>query len=125
MPTLLDTSAWIELFIGTERGRKVERLLAAERCYTGISTLSDIVNWALKERLEPNAFIDMVEKTSIVIRLDKEMAVLAGRLNLERKKTEKKWGMLDSFILATSLRYDLRILTKDLDFKGIPSADIL
>ncbi len=125
MPILLDTSAWVELFLGTEKGKKVERVLTAERCYTSISTLSELSNWALRERLEPDPFIDKVRKTSLVIRLDEEVAILAGRLNFERKKISKKWGMLGSFILAIGLIYNLRILTKDSDFKDLVSAEIL
>jgi predicted nucleic acid-binding protein len=125
MSTILDTSAWIELFLGTEKGKRVAHVLATDLCYSSISTLSEIVNWASKERLELSALINIVEKNSLVIELDKEAAILAGKLNFERKKINKKWGMLDSFVLAVSLIHNLRILTKDLDFKDLPGAEIL
>lgn len=125
MPTLLDTSAWVELFLGTEKGITVKNVLAAERCYTAMSTLSEIVNWALKERLEHSLLIDIISKLSLVIALDKEVATLAGRLNFEIKRNNKKWGMLDSFVLATGMLYDLKVLAKDQDFKGLPNTEML
>ena len=125
MPVLLDTSAWIELFLGTEKGKKVKQVLKTDRCYTSISTLSEIVNWALREKRESEPFIDVVRRTTFVIGIDEDAAALAGRLNFERKKINKKWGMLDSFVLAIGLIYNCKILTKDSDFKDLTSTEML
>jgi predicted nucleic acid-binding protein len=53
------------------------------------------------------------------------MAVLAGRINFERKINKRKWGMIDSFILATSLIYGLNILSRDSDFGDLQNVEIL
>jgi hypothetical protein len=60
-----------------------------------------------------------------VIELDEDITVLAGRLNFERKKINKKWGMLDSFILASGSIYGFKILTKDGDFRDLPDIEKL
>ena len=57
--------------------------------------------------------------------MDEEIIVSAGKLNYERKKIVKNWGMLDSFILATAQVYDLKILTKDSHFKDLPNIQLL
>jgi len=122
---LLDTYAWIEFFIKSDKGKKVKRLLEKQRCFTSILSFAEITEWASKQKLNPKEFLKIVSELSEIIKLDFEIAVLAGKLNFERKKTVKNWGMLDSLILATSLVYKLKVVTGDLHFKDLPDAEIL
>jgi predicted nucleic acid-binding protein len=122
---LLDTSAWVELFEATKKTVRIKEILTKETCYTSIVTIAEIVNWAEKEKRNYKEIIENVGKASIVIGLNESISTLAGRLNFERKKSNKKWGMLDSFILATAKVYGLDILTSDNDFRDITNAEIL
>jgi predicted nucleic acid-binding protein len=45
--------------------------------------------------------------------LNELIVILAGKINYERKRIEKNWGMMDSIILATAQIYNLKVLTKD------------
>jgi predicted nucleic acid-binding protein len=116
---LLDTSAWIEFFRGTPEGKYVAEVLHTEDCYTSIVTLAELSHWALKEKQDISLLISIVKQLSVVINLDNYIAILAGQLNFERKKIVKKWGMLDSFVLATGRTYNLTILAKDGDFDNL------
>jgi predicted nucleic acid-binding protein len=122
---LLDTSAWVEYFIGSVVGRRVKEVLEKEECYTSLVTIAEITNWALRERKNASSMIDTIEEISNLIEPDEDITVLAGRLNYERKKKNKKWGMMDSFILATGMIYDMRILTKDPDFDDLDNVELL
>ncbi len=122
---LLDTSAWVELFNGTKNAKKVEKILTSEKCYTCITSMAEIVNWAEREGKDSEILIDGIIKHSTVIEIDRSIATLAGKLNFERKKSNKKWGMLDSFILASGTIYGLKILTKDGDFRDLADAEML
>ena len=122
---LLDTSAWIEFFIGSRKGKHVKDVLKNSDCYTSIVTLAELSNWAMRENQEAKLLIDTVKELSNIIDLDEDILILAGKLNFERKKSNKKWGMLDSFILASGTIYGLNILTKDNDFRDVPNAEIL
>lgn len=122
---LLDTSAWIEFFIGSEKGKRVKDILYKNDSYTSIVTLAEVTNWALKESRDAEFLVKAIKQLSNIIELDEDMAVLAGKLNFERKKSNKKWGMLDSFILASGSIYGLKILTKDSDFKDLSDVEIL
>ena len=46
-------------------------------------------------------------------------------MNFERNKLNRRWGILDSFILATGMSYGLRILTKDSDFRDLDDVELL
>jgi predicted nucleic acid-binding protein len=122
---LLDTSAWIEFFIGSEKGKRVKEILYINDCYTCIVTMAEVTNWAFKEKISVKPLIEAIKNLSNIIELDEDISVLAGKLNFERKKLNKKWGMLDSFILASGTIYGLKILTKDNDFKDISTVELL
>lgn len=122
---LLDTSAWIEFFIGSIKGKRVQEVLDKEDCYTSMVSLAEVTNWALKENREVASLINTIKQLSNVIELDEDITVLAGKLNFERKKINKKWGMLDSFILASGSIYGLKILTKDSDFRDLTEVERL
>ncbi len=124
---LFDTSAWIEFFQGTERGKKLQEYLKGEENFTCIVTFAEVTNWCLRNNLESkiSSYIKAIKKGSEVIDIDETIVTLAGRLSYERKMIVKDWGMMDSFILATSLVYDLKVLTKDSYFKDMSNAVIL
>jgi predicted nucleic acid-binding protein len=122
---LLDTSAWIEFFDGTKQGARVREVLTKETCYTSIVSISELVNWSCKEKNDTEFLVNAVGDLSIVVDLNNDIAVLAGKLNFERKKTNKKWGIMDSFVLATAMYYYLKILSKDPDFGDLQNVEIL
>lgn len=125
MVILLDSSAWVEFFIKSEKGEVVKNILKTKECYTSIVTLAEISNWAMKENLNGKELAQFIINSSIVLNLNFQISFLAGELNFKRKKIIKNWGMVDSWILATSLLYDLKILTKDSHFKDLENVEIL
>jgi predicted nucleic acid-binding protein len=124
---LLDASAWVEFFQGTEKSKKVESVLKTEENFTSIVSIAEIVNWCLRNDIRDmiTIYAEGIKKGSRILDLSESIALAAGELNFDRKKTFKNWGMLDSFIVATSLLYDLRILTKDSQFKDLPNVEML
>jgi hypothetical protein len=44
---------------------------------------------------------------------------MAGEVNYERKKVVKGWGMMDSYVLASSLVLNAGILTGDQHFRDV------
>ena len=114
---LLDTSAWVEFFIKSEKGEIVKRYLKAEECQTSITTLAEISNWAMNENLNGKELTDFVIMSTKLLHLNPEISFLAGELNFKRKKIVRNWGMMDSMILATGFIYGLKNFTKDSPFK--------
>jgi|YelNatPaOPRAMG01_1025707.scaffolds.fasta_scaffold02674_5 predicted nucleic acid-binding protein len=124
---LLDTYAWVEFFIGSKSGKRVLRVIQENRCFTSIISLAEIVDWCLKNGLKEKAkkYVEIIERTSTILNITKEIAILAGEINQERKKKVKGWGMIDSMILATATFYKLKVLTGDSHFKDIDNVEIL
>ena len=111
---ILDTSAWIEFFLKTGEGERVKTILETKECYTSIVSIGEISQWALKQNLNGQSFISVLNECSKIIHLNSEIAFYAGELNYHRKKAGIKWGMIDSLIVATAHFYDLPVLTKDI-----------
>jgi len=122
---LLDTSAWIDFFQGTEKGAKVKNVLKEDKCYTSIVSIAEIVNWCEKNNIDKKYYLDVIEKSSFIINLKKDIVILAGIINYENKIKIKNWGMLDSFIYATGRIYKLKILTLDHHFKDLEGVDLV
>ena len=123
---ILDTSAWVEFIEGTEKGRVVRGILDREENFTSMVTLSEIAQWCLRNgRENVAATIDEVKRISQILPLTETISIRAGKLNHERKKAGKKWGMMDSMIVATAYVYGLKILTKDNAFRDLPDVRVL
>ena len=124
---LFDTSAWIEFLSGTKQGKKVADVLHQGEHFTSIVSLAELVNWCLRNNLENDIgeYVAGVRTGSKILPLEEEIVLIAGRLNCERKKTLKNWGMLDSLIVSTALFCKLSVLTKDSQFKDLPNAVML
>ena len=122
---LLDTSAWVEYFLKSEMGRRVKQLLETQACYTAVISIAELSQWAVKNSRDGRQLIRYVAELSEILPLSGKIAFLAGELNAARKNNVRKWGMVDSVILATAQLYTLRIVTKDKDFGDLPDADVL
>ncbi|MEM5879001.1 MAG: PIN domain-containing protein [Candidatus Aenigmatarchaeota archaeon] len=124
---LFDTFAWIEFFKGSESGKKAAEIIFKEKCFTSVISLSELVEWCFKNNLEDKIeeYLKGIEKASIILEVKKEIALLAGKINNERKKKIKGWGMIDSIILATAIFAGVKILTGDIHFKDLENVEFL
>lgn len=124
---LLDSSAWIEFFKGTGKSERVGDALKSEESYTCIITIAEVVEWCLKNNLEGriSEYLEGIINGSTILDLNKQIVTIAGKLNHERKKAVKNWGMMDSLILSTALFYNLKVLTKDSQFKDLLNVELL
>ncbi len=109
-----DSSAWIEYFEETEKGKKLRDLGNIEvisspinlyEIYWKYSKISDIL--AL-ERVD-----DIIENTTMIL-VDHGIAIRAAQL---RKKY--KFSMADSIILATAEQEKAELITGDNDFRSV------
>ena len=124
---LLDTSAWVEIFEGTEKGKYASEVLRKENCFTSIVTVAETADWCAKKGLQhkTSAYLELIKTGSRLLGVDEGISRMAGEMNYERKKAGRKWGMIDSIIVATAQTYGLKILTKDNAFRDLQDARAL
>ena len=119
---LIDTSAWIEFFDGSEKGKKVWNFLNSANCFTSIITITELTKWAIKNNIDYKNRIERIKKSSNIININEIVALLAGQINEEY---ENRPGIADSIIYATAKFYKLRVLTSDKDFSGLDDVEFI
>ncbi|MBI5047291.1 PIN domain-containing protein [Candidatus Micrarchaeota archaeon] len=120
---LLDTSAWIEYFKGTEKGQKVKDLLLDSSIviYFCPVTIAEISNWCYKNNELPWTQLNKLKNLAVELEITDEILIEAGRIHFEQRKTDEKSkiSLVDCLIYSTAAFHGLKLLTKDDDFKNL------
>ena len=105
--------------------KKIRDYLKTGNCYTSVITICEVTNWASKQKLDSQQFMQFILEITRILSLTTKIAFFAGELNFQRKFLQKNWGMIDSIILATAQNYDMKILTKDSHFEDLSNVEML
>jgi predicted nucleic acid-binding protein len=120
---VVDAYAWIEYLDGTDAGRKVTATLENnDDIYTCAVTLAEVVSKVARMGKDAKVAYDVLLSNSQVVVVDEELSFQAGLLHCEMRKTEKDFGLADSYVLATARRLESKILTGDSHFKSLKEA---
>ncbi len=115
----MDTYAWVEFFNGSEKGKRVKKLLKGKTCFSCALSFAELSEWAQREGHDAARLLETVKKLSVVIVPGEETLALAGKINFVQKKKIKGWGLADSIILTTAKINGLNVVTGDSHFKEI------
>ncbi|HMK94553.1 MAG TPA: PIN domain-containing protein [Candidatus Limnocylindrales bacterium] len=128
MKTVVDSYAWIEHFIGSEKGRKVDEILQnSDEIYTPDMVLAEVARKYAREGVDERIIhtrLQQIEDASTIVGLDAELALEAAKCYLEMEADAKKRkltlpGLFDAIILATGKSLDAKILTGDQHFRNL------
>jgi len=126
--TVVDSYAWIEHFIGSEKGRKVDEILQnSDEIYTPDMVLAEVARKYAREGVDERIIhtrLQQIEDASTIVGLDAELALEAAKCYLEMEADAKKRkltlpGLFDAIILATGKSLDAKILTGDQHFRNL------
>ena len=91
---MIDSYAWIEHFIGSEKGRKVDEIIAnADEVYTPDTVLAEIARKYLREGIDLQTIeqrLNKVVEASNIICIDAKIAENAANCYLELEANAKK-----------------------------------
>ena len=120
MNFILDTYAWIEYFIGSEKGSKVKKLFKNEKnkFYTVICCLAEIKGWTLKNNVESKEIIYLMKTNSEILQLTEEDWIKAAKEKNEQRKSKDRFGLIDATLLVKQKDIDAKIVTGDKHFAG-------
>lgn len=122
---LLDSSAWIEYFLGTAKGKTINQWLKGSPAYASAMSYAEITRWALRSGRSPDSFIHQLEEVARILPMEKSTLIAAGYISEQRRKTHEKWSLSDGIIYATARKHGLEVLTTDHDFKGLDNAIVI
>ena len=121
---VVDAYAWIEYLDGTSRGAEVRDIIEEPRnqCTTSAVTLAEVVSKFTRKGRDPKPALRALEDNSTLQAADTELALLAGEIHAELRKSVKDFGLADSFVLATARSKGSKVLTGDPHFKTVAEA---
>lgn len=134
MNLVVDSYAWIELFLGTVKGDKTKRLISeAEEIRTPDIVLAEISRKYHREQLDQRtvrARLETISSTTIVTGIDTNLALRTGPAYLELMEKAKRErldspSLFDAIILATARQHDSSVITGDKHFRGLPETIFL
>ncbi|WP_076998925.1 type II toxin-antitoxin system VapC family toxin [Variovorax sp. KK3] len=114
---VVDTSAWIEWFIGSAVGTKLARQFPGkEQCIVPTIVQLELSKWLVREVGEEQAdqVIAYTQKCTVVP-LDTAIALLAADLHRHHKL-----ATADAIVYATAQHQRAELLTCDAHFNGLP-----
>ena len=93
MKIVVDAYAWIELLIGSEKGKKVKELIEnAEEVFTPSTVLAETARKFLREGNDEKtvtSWLEIIIAASVITQIDSTTALEAAKCNLELVKKAK------------------------------------
>ncbi|MFH1916518.1 MAG: PIN domain-containing protein [Nanoarchaeota archaeon] len=117
----IDSSAWIEYFAGTEKGRRIREYIQKEGVAIHITGLivSEVCTKFLKDGLVAEQAMVMLRDLSVLQPYDYELGLETAKIYVKERKTRPKFGLADAHVLAASRKKKAKLITCDRDFEGI------
>ena len=125
---VIDSYAWIEHFLGTEKGRKTDSILKkADAVYTPDTVLAEVARKFVREGIDVDTvdeWLSEIVGASTIICLDAKLAIDAAQCylvleaNAEISKLNRP-SLFDAILLAVSKSLDSKVLTGDQHFKNL------
>jgi predicted nucleic acid-binding protein len=125
---ILDSSAWMEYFMGTDKGKKVKQLVeSSKELHTSPIILAEIYSKSIRIEQEAKARqrVEFVLKRTSVIEVNEKIGIEAGSIHAEGKQKAKDFGLADALILASARSKKVKVLTSDRHLKFFDSAELL
>lgn len=117
MPTIVDSSGWIEYFIdGANADRFAEAIENTEKLIVPAITLTEVYRWILREATESEALAAAAAmKQGKVVPLDDQLSILAAEISHRHKLP-----LADGIIYTTAKYHNAELITQDADMEGLP-----
>ena len=129
MKIVIDSYAWIEHFIGSEKGLRIDEILKeADEVHTPDTVLAEVARKYVREGVESKLVdqrLEEIVEASNIICLDAKLAASAAKSYLELEFNAKKCklnrpSLFDAIVLAAGRSLECSILTGDQHFKNLP-----
>lgn len=124
---VVDSSAWVEYFEGTEKGARVREFLAKAHSFpliTGVIA-TEVISKFLRSGHSGEEIAKALGAMAMFVPHGISLAQKTAEVYSKQRKTKPKFGMADANVLATALMNDAKIITCDTDFLGIPEAVVI
>ena len=126
MKIVIDSYAWVEHFLGSEKGSKVDEILEnADEVYTPDIVLAEVARKYIREGIAEkivSARLEQIAGASDITHVDAKLALESAKCQIELTDNARKTklntpSLFDAIVLATGRSLKAKILTGDQHFK--------
>jgi predicted nucleic acid-binding protein len=122
---VLDSSAWMEYFGGTVKGKRVKELVQHKKIATSIIAVAEVA-YAFEVRdTDFSENLRFMQSFSAILPLDIAICLRAALLKKQHRLRQKKFSLADGLHLATALKEKAVLLTTDADFEDAKDVMII
>ncbi|MCD6467130.1 MAG: PIN domain-containing protein [Methanomicrobia archaeon] len=121
----LDTSAVIELFLGTERGSKVLEFIKGEDIFISILTYAETAVWCKRNKKDFELWKEKIEEIANIVELTPEICYNAAEITFRTKQNEKTFGIIDGIVLASARSVNQKLISKDKHFRNFEDCIVI
>ena len=123
---MLDSFAWMEYFMGSLKGEKVQKLVDDDsQLYTSLIIIAEIYSKSLRTDGKAEERKDFIIKRCAVVAFDVKIAVEAAKIHAQSRVKTHDFGLANAIILASARSRKTKVLTGDLHFKNFKDAVML
>ncbi len=116
---LIDSSAWVEYYLGSSKGLKIKQIIEEEAIATSIIALAELADKFEKEEKEIAPILGFIQSRAAIIHLSITIILDAAKIKKDIGRRNKKFGLADALHLATARQESLSFITADNDFKNV------
>ncbi|MBN2422300.1 PIN domain-containing protein [Candidatus Woesearchaeota archaeon] len=120
---VLDTSAWIEYFLATDK--KIQEIVSNNELGTPIMVIAELSDKYARDKADFSDSFDFIKTKSRILRLSLNSYSNAGSLKNIQRKTHPSFGLADALIYLTAKENNAILVTKDNDFKDMDNVMLL
>ena len=122
---MLDSSAWIEYFLGSESGARIKDIVEGDTTVTSILSIAEISDKFSREKERFAKFLAFIKNVSSVVNITILSCSESGRLKAERRKIKKKFSLADAIIYLSAKENSCTLVTLDYDFDNMENVKVI
>ena len=123
----IDSSAWIDYFSGSEKGKKVKEIMSKQgvMIYTSGMTVAEVATKFIRENQPADQAVAAMQALASLVSFDFALGKNTALAYVHRRKTHGKFGLVDAHVLAAARQLQGKVVTCDADFLGLPEAIVI
>ncbi len=127
MKVIVDSYAWVEYFLSSEKGVKAKKIIESEKneLITPSIVLAEVKFWSLQEKKEFQKFYEVIRADSEIIEVFSNDWLEAAEIKHVKRKTIQNIGLVDCLLIVKQQELKTKILTGDQHFKTISNTILL
>lgn len=121
MTYIIDSYAWVEYFLGSEKGLILRKLFLEEKnkFLTVECCLAEIKGWAIRSERDFNELFEIIRANSLILPLTQHDWIDAADVRVEQRKKQKDFGLIDAMILVKQKEIGCKVISGDKHFKNL------